>query len=160
MTGVTVATLTRHPFLRGLSDEHAALLAGVAEQVHVPAKQRLLEEGEVADRFWIVDGGGPVSLDQFVPGRGHLVVETLGMGDVIGWSWLFPPYRWRFGAVARGPLDAVEFDGRAVRHMCADDEVLGYELTYRFLAVVLNRLQATRMRLLEMYAFPKLGDPR
>lgn len=158
MGDITVATLTRHPFLRGLSDEHSALLAGVARRVRVPAKQRLFEEGEVADRFWLVNGG-PVSLDMFVPGKGHLVVETLGMGDVLGWSWLFPPYRWRFGALARGNMDAVEFDGRAVRHMCAEDKLLGYDLTNRFLAVVLHRLQAARMRLVEVYAFPDLhGD--
>lgn len=155
MTEVTTATLARHPFLRGLSDEHNALLAGVATRVHVPAKQRLFEEGDAADRFWLLDGG-PVALDMFVPGKGHLVVETLGMGDVLGWSWLFPPYRWRFGAVARANVDAVEFDGRAVRRMCAEDKDLGYELTNRFLAVVLHRLQAARMRLIEVYAFPTL----
>lgn len=154
MSEITVATLTRHPFLRDLADEHAGLLAGVAKQVRIPAKQRLFEEGDVADRFWLINGG-PVSLDLLVPGKGHMIVETLGMGDVLGWSWLFPPYRWRFGAVARGPFEAVEFDGRAVRRMCADDKALGYELTNRFLAVVLHRLQATRMRLMEVYAFPE-----
>jgi len=157
MSDISVVALTRHPFLRGLSDEHVGLLAGVAEQVRVPATERLFEEGDVADRFWLINAGR-VSLELFVPGKGHLVVETLGMGDVLGWSWLFPPYRWRFGAVARGRLDAVEFDGRAVRRMCADDKALGYDLTNRFLAVVLHRLQATRMRLMEMYAFPEVRD--
>lgn len=155
MSDVSTTTLARHPFLRGLSDEHSASLAGVARRVHVPAKQRLFEEGDVADRFWLIDGG-PVSLDTLVSGRGHLVVETLGMGDVLGWSWLFPPYRWRFGAVTRGRMDAVELDGRALRQMCAEDKTLGYDLTNRFLAVVLHRLQSARLRLIETYAFPEM----
>lgn len=154
MSEISVMTLTRHPFLRGLSGDHAGLLAGVATHVRIPANRRLFEEGDVADRFWLINSG-PVALDLFVPGKGHMVVETLGMGDVLGWSWLFPPYRWRFGAVARGRLDAVEFDGRAVRRMCADDKALGYDLTNRFLALVLHRLQATRIRLMEVYAFPE-----
>ncbi len=85
-----------------------------------------------------------------VPGRGLVVIEALGMGDVIGWSWLYPPYQWRLGAIAMRPTQAFEVDGPAVREMCAADAGFGYELTRRFLAVVVNRLQATRSRLIDL----------
>ena len=89
-------------------------------------------------------------------GRGRVIIETLGRGDVIGLSWLLPPYQWRFGAVTTAPLQAFELDGREVREACAADLALGYELNRRFIAVLVHRLQATRNRLLEACAHPEL----
>jgi CRP-like cAMP-binding protein len=91
-----------------------------------------------------------------VPGHGRVIIETLGRGDVIGLSWLLPPYQWRFGAVTTAPMQAFELDGRAVRAACDADPALGYELTRRFIGVVVHRLQATRDRLLEACAHPEL----
>jgi CRP-like cAMP-binding protein len=89
-----------------------------------------------------------------LPGRGDVVVETLGPGAVLGWSWLFEPYRWHFGAVAVEETLTVEMDGAGVRRLCEQDPALGYELTRRFMAVVVHRLQANRMRLLDLYGGP------
>jgi CRP/FNR family transcriptional regulator, cyclic AMP receptor protein len=83
-----------------------------------------------------------------VPGVGPVVIERLGRGDVVGLSWMLPPYQWRFGAVTTQPMQAFEFDARAVRAACDADPVLGFELSQRFSAVLLRRLQATRARLL------------
>ncbi|MBV9380383.1 MAG: Crp/Fnr family transcriptional regulator, partial [Streptosporangiaceae bacterium] len=85
-------------------------------------------------------------------------VETLGMGDVLGWSWLFSPYRWVFGATALTAVEAFEFDGPAVRAQLEADPALGYELTRRFVAVAANRLQATRFRLLGLYTPADAGS--
>jgi CRP/FNR family transcriptional regulator, cyclic AMP receptor protein len=92
-----------------------------------------------------------------VPGHGPVIIETLSRGDVIGWSWLFPPYQWLLGAVTMQPTQAFELNGRAVRRMCAADPVLGHELTRRFIAVVVRRLQATRVRLLDIYGHPEVA---
>jgi CRP/FNR family transcriptional regulator, cyclic AMP receptor protein len=147
--------LAAQPFMRGLSRDQVAVLAGLACHVSLPARVRLFEEGSTADKFWLIDAGR-VALDAMVPGRGRVIIETLGRGDVIGLSWLLPPYQWRFGAVTTAPLQAFELDGRGVREACAADLGLGYELNRRFIAVLVRRLQATRDRLLEACAHPEL----
>jgi len=145
--------LAGHQFTRGMPADYVAALSGAAKHINVPARYRLFDEGGTADRFWLIQAG-QVALDMSVPGRGLVVIETLGMGDVIGWSWLYPPYQWRLGAVALRPTQAFEVDGPAVRQMCAADAGFGYELTRRFLAVVVHRLQATRTRLIDISAQP------
>jgi CRP/FNR family transcriptional regulator, cyclic AMP receptor protein len=153
MIEVTAATLADHPFLRGVSREQLAELAEVGRVIATPAKQRIFEEGGHAARFWLIRSGC-VALDLHIPGQGLVVIETLGMGDVLGWSWLFPPARWVFGAVTVEPTEAFEFDGPAVRARCEANPGLGYELSRRFLAVAAKRLQATRFRLLDLYGPP------
>jgi CRP/FNR family transcriptional regulator, cyclic AMP receptor protein len=81
-------------------------------------------------------------------------IDTIGMGEVLGWSWLYPPYRWAFGAVAAGPVEAFEFNGRTVRARCESDPALGYEITRRLALVVAKRLQATRVRLITASGLP------
>ncbi len=108
--------------------DYVAALSGAAKHVKLPARHRLFEEGGTADRFWLIQAG-QVALDMQVPGRGLVVIEALGMGDVVGWSWLYPPYQWRLGAIALRPTQAFEVDGPAVREMCAADAGFGYELT-------------------------------
>jgi len=151
MTSTPAPALAGHQFTHGMPADYVATLSGAARHIKVPARHRLFDEGGTADRFWLIQAG-QVALDMHVPGRGLVVIETLGMGDVIGWSWLYPPYQWRLGAVAMRPTQAFEVDGPAVREMCAADAGFGYELTRRFLAVVVNRLQATRSRLLDLGA--------
>jgi CRP/FNR family cyclic AMP-dependent transcriptional regulator len=143
-----ISVLGAQPFLRGMPAVQLAELAGLCEHVTIPSRQRLLEEGSKADRFWIIDAG-QVTLDAFVPGDGRMIIETLGRGDVVGLSWMALPYQWRFGAVATQPTQAFVFDASAVRAACDADPVLGYELSRRFSAVVVRRLQATRARLIE-----------
>ncbi|GAB3975547.1 cyclic nucleotide-binding domain-containing protein [Actinoallomurus acanthiterrae] len=147
------SALTCHAFVRDMPEHHIARLASVACYEDVPAGHRFFEEGGSADRFWLIQAGR-VALDLHIPGRGTVIVESLGRGTVLGWSWLFPPYEWRFGAVAAEPVRAIRLDARAVREMCAKDPALGYELTRRFTAVMLDRLQNTRMRLLDLYGAP------
>lgn len=151
MTTVTTSALAAQPFLRGLRPAQLDQLARLARHVSVPAGQRLFDENATAGQFWIIDAGR-VQLDASVPGLGPVAIETLGRNDVIGLSWIHPPYQWRFGATATQPLQAYVFDARAVRVACDADPVLGYELSIRFFATVTRRLQATRARLLEAHA--------
>src|SRR5258708_35421955 len=147
MIEVTAAALTAHPFLRGMSRDPLAVLAEPARDVCFPARHRLFEDGGHAARFWLIQSGY-VTLDVHVPGRGRVKIGTIGMGELLGWSWLFPPYQWAFGAVAAGPVEAYEFDAQAVQAYCAADPWLGYELTQRLARVIANRVQATRIRLI------------
>jgi CRP/FNR family cyclic AMP-dependent transcriptional regulator len=151
MTEQEASVLAAQPFLRGMPSDQVCELAGLCEHVTVASGQRMFEEGSAADRFWIIDAG-QVTLDASVPGRGRVIIETLGRSDVVGLSWMHPPYQWRFGAVATQPTQVFAFDARAVRKACDANPALGYELSRRFSAAVLRRLQATRGRLLDAWA--------
>ncbi len=149
--GEQISLIGAQQFLHGLPAAYVAPLATAACQVHLPARHRLFDEGGTADRFWLIDAG-QVALDVLVPGRGRIVIEMLGRGDVIGLSWLQQPYQWRYGAITTQPMHAIEFDARAVRAACDRDPAVGYALVTRFTAVVAQRLQATRARLLAAHA--------
>jgi CRP/FNR family transcriptional regulator, cyclic AMP receptor protein len=153
MIEVSAASLEGHPFLRGMSRDQLRALAGTACDVSFPARQRLFEDGGNATRFWLIQSGH-VSLDLHIPGEGPVVIETIGMGELLGWSWLFPPYLWAFGAVAVTAVEAFEFDAPSVREMCATDPGLGYELNQRIARVLAKRLQATRIRLIARSGYP------
>lgn len=153
MIEVTISALAAHPFLHGMRREHLDALAGAASDVTFPVRHRIFEDGGNAGRFWLIRSGH-VALDVQVPGEGPLVIETIGMGELLGWSWMFPPYRWALGAVTLSPFEAFEFDAPTVRAYCAADPVLGYELTQRLSRVLAKRLQATRMRLITAPARP------
>jgi CRP-like cAMP-binding protein len=150
---VPVNLLATHPFLAGLPERFLTLLAWRATQQAWTAGHDLFLEGGVADRFWLIESGRVV-LNLHVPGRGGIVVETLGPGQVLGWSWLFPPYRWHFGATAGERTEVIEFDAPSVRGLCDAEPELGYELCRRFMQVMVDRLQATRVRLLDLYGSP------
>jgi CRP/FNR family transcriptional regulator, cyclic AMP receptor protein len=153
MTKQQISVLGAQPFLRGMPSAQLAELAELCEHVSIPSRARLFDEGSRADRFWIIDAG-QVTLDASVPGDGRVTIETLGRGDVLGLSWMLPPYQWRFGAVATQPTQAFVFDARAVRAASDADPLLGYELSQRFSAVVVRRLQATRARLIDACTRP------
>ncbi|MEU9123254.1 cyclic nucleotide-binding domain-containing protein [Streptomyces sp. NPDC048506] len=142
--------MTTTPLLNVLPAEGRARLMQFADEVSFPAGTRIFEERGLADRFWIIRTGS-VNLDIRVAGRRPTVVEMLGHGDLLGWSWLVPPYAWRMGAEAFTPVRAYEFDATAVRALCDADPALGLAVTRRVLDVVARRLQATRLRLLDMY---------
>lgn len=138
------------PLFSGLAPEHVALLAGCGRNVRFAAGARILREGRPADRFFLVRKGR-VAIQTTVPGRGTAVIETLGPGDVLGWSWLVPPYRWHFDAEALEDVAATSFDGACLRAKFEADPALGYELMRRFAQVIVDRLQHTRLRLLDLY---------
>jgi CRP/FNR family transcriptional regulator, cyclic AMP receptor protein len=140
--------IASHPFFRRLPDSYLDRLAGAARHVSVPAGMRLFEEGGTARNFWLIDAG-QVALDARIPGDGSVIIELLGRGDIVGLSWLQPPYQFRFGAVTTQPMQAFEFDAAAVRAACDEDPGLGYALISRFQAVTARRLQATRARVLQ-----------
>ncbi|WP_205650712.1 cyclic nucleotide-binding domain-containing protein [Actinoplanes solisilvae] len=141
------------PFFAGLAPRLLRQLCAEGRLVRYPAGKRLFGEGGDADRFWLIEDGS-VALDLRVPGRGDQVIETLGAGTVVGWSWLHPPYRWSFGAATRSPVQAVVFAAAAVRGRCDTDPAFGYAMLRLFTPVITERLQATRLRLLDLYATP------
>ena len=138
------------PLFEGLDDEARTLVAGCARNVHFGAGDRIFKEGGEADVFYVVRHGS-VAVEAFVPARGPVTIETIGAGEVLGWSWLFAPYRWHFDARALTVVRATVFDGVCLREKCESDPALGYTLMGRFAQVLIDRLQSTRVRLLDVY---------
>jgi CRP-like cAMP-binding protein len=139
--------LALQPFLSGVRPAHLERLSVYAHRSVFRPGARIFNEGGRATRFWIIRDGS-VELDTTVPGGGTVTVESLGAGAVLGWSWMFPPFTWHFGAVATEPTLTIEFTAPEVLRLCEGDPALGYELTRRFMAVVVERLQTTRTRLI------------
>jgi CRP/FNR family transcriptional regulator, cyclic AMP receptor protein len=138
------------PALAPLSAGHRETIAGCATNVVFEAGRQILREGEPADTFYVIRHG-TVALETFVPRSGPVTIETLHDGDLLGWSWLVPPYRVHFDARALATTHTIAFDGECLRGKCDDDPALGYGLLRLFAAVMLERLQGTRLRLLDVY---------
>jgi CRP/FNR family transcriptional regulator, cyclic AMP receptor protein len=142
--------ITDSPTFAGLEPAHLEFIAGCGRNEHVAGGTMLMREGEPADRFWLIRRG-VVALELYVPGREPLVIETLEPGDVVGWSWLFAPYRWALDGRAQGECHLITFDGVCLRNKCESDHDLGFALMSRFVADVIGRLQATRLQLADVH---------
>jgi CRP/FNR family transcriptional regulator, cyclic AMP receptor protein len=154
MTAEMHTRIAAHPFFASLAPRHRELLAEDAEAVLFASGERVFTERAAADRFWLIETG-LIALDMWVPGRGEQVVETLSAGTVLGWSWLYPPYRWHFGAAAHERSETIAFDAAAVRRRCDADPAFGYAMLRCFTPVIVERLQSTRLRLLDLYGSPR-----
>ena len=151
MTDRTIRDLLgEHPFFAGMLSEHLDLLAGCGRNEVFPAGTTLAREGDPAERFHVLRSGR-VALGIHVPQHQPLVIATLGPGDVLGWSWLFPPHVWRFDADALQETHTIGLDGVCLRQKCEADAALGYALMQRFAQVLVRRLEATRYQLVDVY---------
>jgi CRP/FNR family cyclic AMP-dependent transcriptional regulator len=149
---INTTILAAQPFLKGLPEQYLELLANAAMPVEFAAGKQIFKEGSPANRFYLLTSGEAAlesSSDEQDDERKPALIETIGTGDVLGWSWIFPPYCWHFDARAVSPVKAIFFYGTRLRDQCEHDHDLGYELIKRTAEVVIERLQATRRRLLE-----------
>lgn len=142
--------LTEHSLFRGLDAAMTDAITGCASNVRFQADQEIFRAGAPANQFFLIRQGR-VAIEIFVPGQGPLTIQTIGAGDVLGWSWLFPPYQWHFDARATEETLAIALDGQCLRGKCEADHDLGYELMKRFSAIMTARLQAARVQLLDLY---------
>lgn len=142
--------LSEHPFFTGLQPAYLALVSGCAKNVRFEPGEYLLREGAPADWFYLLRHGH-VALQVNVPGRGAKSVQTLHAGEVVGVSWLIPPYRWNYDARALEPVRAIALDAACLRGKCEADHHLGYDLMQRFMPVLIQRLHAARLQFLDVY---------
>jgi CRP-like cAMP-binding protein len=145
-----IVELIEHPFFEGLPDDLFKTLAVCAIQEKFAANQIIYHEGDPADHFFLVQKG-KVAIEIFAAQRGSLIVQTVSAGEVLGWSWLFPPYRRRFDACTLEVTEAIGMNAGYLREKAEQDHRLGYELFKRFSKVVVTRLQATRLQLIDLY---------
>lgn len=147
----TIADLMREaPLFADMRSDRLQLLAGCGRNVQFAEGETLFREEQPADLFYLLRHG-TITLETYVPTRGPITIETLAAGEVLGWSWLFPPYRWHFDARALSLVRAVEFDTTCLREKLEEDAALGFDLMSRFAQVLQQRLRWTRMRLIDVY---------
>jgi CRP/FNR family transcriptional regulator, cyclic AMP receptor protein len=143
--------IAEHPFFSGLQTAYTELLVGCASNVRFDAGVYILKEGQEANQFFLIRHGR-VAVEIFAPQRKPSIIETLGEGEILGWSWLLPPYHWRFHARAVEPTRAIALDGRCLRTKCEENHDLGYELLKRFAKIIERRLEAVQLQLVDVYA--------
>lgn len=142
--------LADQPIFKGLDAEYIQVIADCASNVVFKEGEQIFKEGDPADHFYVIRRG-KVALEIFVQRRGPVNILSVEDGDVLGWSWLFPPYKWHFDARAMELTRAAAFDAKCLRGKIEGDPRLGYGLMKRFAQVMLDRMNASRLQLLDMY---------
>ena len=146
-----VTRVALHPFLAGMKHDQLALLTDCARPVHFEKGQIIFREGEMANRFYLIEAGKVIL--ESCEGLGNpAIIDTIGPGDLLGWSWMFPPYIWQFTARAVESATAIFFYGTILREYCEKNHSLGYELLKRMSVVMVKRLQAARKNMVAFHA--------
>lgn len=140
-----------HPFFIGLDPQYFGLVVGCASNVRFRAGEYMLKEGTEANAFYLIRAG-KISLELCSPQHKPIIIGTLGEGEILGWSWLVPPYRTKFDARTTQDTRAIALDGKCLRTKCEQNHDLGYELLKRAAAILSERLECTRFQLLDVYA--------
>jgi CRP/FNR family cyclic AMP-dependent transcriptional regulator len=145
--------IKEHPFFAGIAAEFCKLVVGCSKNVHFETGQYLGHEGDPADHIYLLRQGR-VAFEIAAPGRAPIIFQTIGEGEIVGVSWLIPPYRWSYDARALDFVRAVAMDATCLRQKCEDDHDLGYEMMKRFVPILIQRLHGTRLQLLDVYGPP------
>jgi len=140
-----------HPFFADLDSEFTNLMVGCASNVRFKKGDYIFREGDPANTFYLVRKG-KVAVEIFAPQREPIIVATLEEGEILGWSWLLSPYQWKHQARAVEDVRALALDGKCLREKCEQNHDLGYEILKRFARIIEQRLEATRLQLLDVYA--------
>jgi CRP-like cAMP-binding protein len=144
------ALVAEHPFFKEIPASYQSLIAGCGKNVRFDPGQMIAKTGDPANAFFALRHGR-VAVELHSAERGPLILQTLEAGDIVGWSWLFPPYQWKFDVRAVEQVRAISFDGACLRDKCERDCAMGYEFMKRFAAVFMQRLEAARLQLLDVY---------
>jgi CRP-like cAMP-binding protein len=142
--------LAQHDFFRGLDPKYVTLLAGCGTNMRFDPGDYVFREGEAAQTFYLIRHG-QVAIELYDPRRGQIPIDTMIENDVLGWSWLFAPYKWHFSARSVSMTRAIALDGKCLRDKIEADHDLGYDLMHRFASIIIDRLQATRLQVLNVY---------
>lgn len=148
--------IKEHPFLRSFSREYVEILCDCAQEKQFEAGELIFREGDIADRFYLILSG-KVVLATELPSHGHLTVQQLGPDDVLGWSWLFPPYVWHFQASTLETTRTICFNGAHLLILCERNHEFGYDLMKRLAQVLIQRLQATQKQLANLQSSHRIA---
>jgi len=143
--------IAEHPFFAGLESYYTGFMVGCASNVRFRKGDYIFREGDPANTFYLIRAG-KVSVEIFAPQHPPIIVATLEEGEILGWSWLLAPYRWKHQARAADEVRAIALDGKCLRDKCEHNHDLGYEVLKRFARIIEQRLESTRLQLLDVYA--------
>ena len=143
--------IAEHPFFAGLDHGFTKLMVSCASNVRFKGGEFIVKAGDPANTFYLIREG-KVAVEVFAPQHKPIIVATLGVGEILGWSWLLPPFQWMFHAHAIDDIRAIALDGKCLRAKCEENHDLGYEVLKRFAQIMERRLEATRLQLLDVYA--------
>jgi CRP/FNR family transcriptional regulator, cyclic AMP receptor protein len=142
--------IVEHPFFSGLDGGFVSLMVGCASNVRFQPGTYILKEGDAANTFYLIRTG-KVAVEVRAPHR-PIIISTLAVGDILGWSWLLSPFQWKFQARAVDDVRAIALDGKCLRTKCEENHDLGYEVLKRFARIMEQRLEATRLQLIDVYS--------
>lgn len=142
--------LKEHPFFYGVNEAYLNLIAGCGRNVVFSPDSYIARENDQADTFYLIKKG-KVGIETFIPQKKPLILQTLNEGDILGWSWLFPPYKWTFDIRSIDEVHAIALNGKCLRDKCEEDPRLGYDLMKRFASIMTGRLRTARMQNLDVY---------
>ncbi|MFH1459420.1 MAG: cyclic nucleotide-binding domain-containing protein [Candidatus Omnitrophota bacterium] len=140
--------LKEHSFFKDLDKKYLDIIIGCASNVRFKEGEIILKEGEPADNFYLIRHG---KVAIYIAKPSSIIIQTIGEGDILGWSWLVPPHRYRFSARAFEDTRVIALDGKCLRDKCEKNTDLGYHLLKRFVTVITQRLEATRVQILDIY---------
>ena len=146
--------LTRHPFWDNLPPQHFSLVIECASIERFRSGEQIIKKGYDAERFYLINYGKVALEAAYVSGEGFITIQTLGAGEAVGWSWLFPPHQWHFSARAVEPTEAVVFKADVLRKKAKEIPAFGYDLALRVGGIMMKQLQATQRRLLDIFEVP------
>ena len=144
------ALIKDHPFLKNLDVKHLDTLLSCVSNVRFKEGDFLAQEGKPADQFFLIRSGR-IAIEINALERGTMRIQTVNQGDVLGWSWLIPPFKWRFDARAVEEVRAFALDGKCLRTKCDEHTDFGYQMLKRFSLIMAQRLEATRIQLIDIY---------
>jgi len=145
------AVLKAHKFFMDLDPQQLGAIADCVSEVQYNAGDYIFKEGQPSEQFELIRSG-EVALEIFAPGKGPVVIQTIGENAILGWSWLVPPYKKQYDARVIKLVRALKFDGKRIRALCEQDTKMGYELLKRFSKIMSDRLWAARIQILDVYA--------
>jgi CRP-like cAMP-binding protein len=148
-TGI-LGAFQSHAFLANLSRQHLLVLASGVRPFTVEKDKLLVKEGTGANSFFLIQSGR-VAIEIHRPAGGPIAIQTIGPGEIVGWSWIVPNHRWQFDCRALDIVQGLVFDANWLREKCEQDHELGYHLLRQLVTVIASRLSATRLQLLDIY---------
>jgi len=138
----------QHPFLAGMNPKNRENFLQGAKEKDFATNDVIFREGDPADRLYLIESG-KVAIEARSAGRTRLI-QTLGNGDILGWSWLFPPFAWHFQARATQPTRVICCDGGHLLVQAEENPAFGYVVMRHITQILINRLQATRKQLVSL----------
>jgi CRP-like cAMP-binding protein len=150
------ALLLENAFFAALDPADVAMIAGCGTHCVFRKDEQIAQENQPADRFFLIRKG-KVAIETHVPHRGQVLLQSIGRGEILGWSWLFPPYVWMFDVRALEDTRMIALDGKCLREKCESHHSMGYRLMKAFASVMADRIRNTRLQVLDMYQSPGGG---